>query len=90
MSVYIANIACQRGLQIHLYTDDTRLYILFDPSDSVSEFWAKHRLEAYIADIGAWMLANKLKLNKCKSELLIVAFKSQQAMIHNRSITIGS
>ena len=46
-------------------------------------------MEACIADIGAWMLASKLKLNKSKFQLLI-ASKSQQAMIRNRSIFTGS
>ena len=49
----VANIASQHCLQIHLYADDTQLYIPFDPSDTVSDFSAKHQLETCIADIGA-------------------------------------
>ena len=50
---------------------------------------ARSRLEACIADMAAWMVTNKLKLNECKSDFLIISSKFQKSLIRTRGITIG-
>ena len=86
----LADIARKYGISVHLYADDTQLYVSFDPSSPNDEMSALYRLETCIADMAAWMATNKLKLNECKSEFLIVSAKSKKSLIHTKRITIGN
>ena len=91
-SIYVAplaDIAKQHGISAHFYADDTQLYVPFDPNDHDSEISARVRLEACIVDMANWMITNKLKLNDCKSEFLIISSKFHKNLIHTSSIVIG-
>ena len=57
----------------HFYADDTQLYISFSISCSRGLADAKRRLELCVKDIDTWMVANKLKLNGDKTEILVVS-----------------
>ena len=50
----------------HLYADDTPL-----TSESSSAELAKLAVKDCVRDIDAWMKANKLKMNKDKTELVV-------------------
>ncbi|KAL9967819.1 hypothetical protein ACROYT_G026116 [Oculina patagonica] len=55
-----------------LYADDTQLYLSFKPThaeqpDSIA------KIEACVSEIDSWMVSNKLKLNRGKTELLILS-----------------
>ena len=66
----IADIARLHGVDVHLYADDTQLYVSFDlKSDANQEI---SRIESCICDISSWMKSNKLKLNDSKTELLVL------------------
>ena len=58
----LGNIIRKHGLNFHLYTDDTQLYISFQSGVSVSKETAISCLEACIKDIKIWVTNNLLKL----------------------------
>ena len=63
----ICEIAAQYGVSIHLYADDTQLYVSCDQKDADS---AMSHMEAFIKEIHQWMHINPLKLNNSKTEFL--------------------
>ena len=64
----MGDIARRHNISFHFYTDDIQLYITFQTSN-LSD------IEACVRDIDLWMLHNKLKLNKDKTELLVLSSK---------------
>ncbi|KAL5260505.1 hypothetical protein ACHWQZ_G010593 [Mnemiopsis leidyi] len=66
----ISSIAKKHGFFIHMYADDTQLYIEFNPL--LQDFsHIEERIVACLQDIKTWMEANKLKLNPDKTEALL-------------------
>ena len=68
--VYTADLedtAEKHGVSVHAFADDTQLYLHCRFTDTAL---AAGQLEQCIADVGRWMSANRLKLNKDKTELL--------------------
>ena len=63
----IADIARRYGLNIHLYADDTQIYIAFEASSSTGEQVAIETIQACISEIKSRMLLNKLQLNDGKT-----------------------
>ena len=55
---------------IHLYADDTQLYLSFDSCVSSTHDTAIMQFESCTAEIKAWMLSNRFKLNGHKTEFL--------------------
>ena len=53
---------------MHLYADNTQLYLTF----KLSLEMAKVAMEACVRDIDTWMTANILKMNRDKTELLVL------------------
>ena len=82
----LSAIAKKHGVGIHLYADDTQLYVSCDP-DNVNSSLV--RLEACIEDIRDWMCRNNLKLNDSKTEFLTLGAKAQLSKIGDMSIRIG-
>ena len=62
----MADIARRYGLNIHLYADDTQIYIAFETYSSTGEQVAIETIQACISEIRSWMLLNKLQLNDAK------------------------
>ncbi|KAF7709877.1 hypothetical protein HF521_016727, partial [Silurus meridionalis] len=52
----------------HCYANDTQLIFSFPPSDTT----VSARISTCLSDISLWMSAHQLKLNPCKTELLII------------------
>ena len=68
----LAKIAQKHGVNLHLYADDTQLYLPFDPQNSKI---AMQQMEACIAEIKSWMASNFLKLNDDKTEFIMFGSK---------------
>ena len=83
----LTQIAKKYGVSIHLYADDTQLYIAFDPLDHEN---ALSTLESCIADIREWMRQNCLKLNDTKTEFMVMGSKHQLSLVKNVSLKIGT
>jgi len=62
----IIAVARRHGLEVHSYADDTELYFHADPSAVGSKV---QKLVTCVGDIGQWMCAYQLKLNRfiCRS-----------------------
>jgi len=63
----LSAIASRHGIEIHLYADDTQLYVHLRLNEVAN---ATKRLRACIDDIMLWSLSMRLKLNPSKSELI--------------------
>ena len=83
----LSAIAQKHGVSIHLYADDTQLYVSCDPKDVDS---ARVLLEACVEDIRVWMAQNNLKLNDSKTEFLTLGRKFELSQIGDQEITIGT
>ena len=82
------SIAQRHGFHIHLYADDTQLYIEFNPLyENLSNI--EQRIIACLNDIKNWMTSNKLKLNQDKTEILIVQTKNNFSSWTVPSITLS-
>ncbi len=64
----LGSIIQKYEMNYHLYADDIQLYISVEPRDTV----VIERLSNCLSSIVKWMNANFLKLNKDKTEILIV------------------
>ena len=67
----LGDIARSYGLSYHFYADDTQLYLSFETSSAEDLSICKSTIEDCVRDIDLWMLANKLKLNSDKTEILV-------------------
>jgi len=58
---------------MHMYADDTQLYVSYDVIDMEQRQEVTERLENSIRDIQSWMVKNKQQLNSNTTELLVLA-----------------
>ena len=82
------NIVEKYGLSIHMYADDTQVYLSFKVNE---ENVAVEKLERCISDIRNWMFENHLKLNDTKTEFLVIGSKHMKDKLNDVShISIGN
>ena len=80
-------IARASEISIHMYADDTQLYVSFIPEDFPA---AQAKMEWCIAQIRQWLSQNCFKLNDGKTELMVIGQPAQLKKITSDiNITIG-
>ena len=72
----------------HIYAEDTQIYLPVKPHqmDAAAAFG---RIEAYVAEIRAWMGSNFLKLNDDKTEVITFGSAQQPKKIELPAVHIG-
>ena len=91
-SIYIlplGDIIRRHGMKLHIYADDTQVYVSVCPTTSSGVNLAVSRLELCVHDINEWMTMNFLKLNADKTEVVMLGFKAQLAKINLTSVNIA-
>ena len=85
----IASLVRKHDVELHLYADDTRLYIGCNINDSLE---TKAQLEKCIEEVRMWMSANLLKLNDSKTEFMVLGsrFTLPQVPDELKSLTVGN
>ena len=63
------------NLSYHFYADDSQLYLSFQPTIPSDRDLAVSNIECCVHEIDHRMLINRLKLNKDKTELLVISAK---------------
>ena len=79
----------KHGLELHIYADDTQLYLSIKPITQQAVDIGVARLEGCLTDIYTWMSQNKLKLNADKTEVLVLGTPKQRAKISVPSISVN-
>ena len=86
----LCDIARRHGISIHLYTDDTQLYISFSPLSNEDRHSAMMRLQACVVVIQNWMIANKLKLTADKTDAILICSPRIKNNIDMPHIELGN
>ena len=77
-------------IQHQLYADDTQIYLSFSASNSCESISI---LKDCLLHVEKWMVVNKLKLNRSKTEFLILgkgaAFLLSVSHVHGQKIWVG-
>ena len=71
----LSDIVKKFNLSYHFYADDSQLYLSFQPTIPGDGDLAVSNIERCVLEIDHWMLVNRLKLNKDKTELLLISAK---------------
>ena len=71
----LGDIVRQYSMGYHFYADDTQLYLSFNSLSGDDQAYSVAQVESCVRDIDRWMSCNKLKLNRDKTELLVISSK---------------
>ena len=75
--------------QINCYTDDSKLYLSFNPSYAFSQDEAIRSMETCISDVQQWMTSDKLMLHDDKTEFIVIASRHLFKKAAVNTITVG-
>ena len=67
------NIVSQHLPSVHVYADNTQMYLSFRPCSIHSEINAVSVIEKCIADVCSWFIGNRLMIKDAKPDILIMA-----------------
>ena len=79
----------KHGLELHVYADDTQLYLSIKPITQHAVDIGVARLEGCLTDIYTWMSQNKLELNADKTEVVVLGTPKQRAKIYVPYISVN-
>jgi len=71
----LGDIVRQYNTGYHFYADDTQLYLSFSSLSGDDQAYSAAQVKSCVGDIDHWMSLNKLKLNRDKTELLVISSK---------------
>ena len=71
----LGGIVRQYSMGYHFYAGDTQLYLSFNSLSGGDQAYTVAQVESCVRDIDRWMSCNKLKLNRDKTELLVISSK---------------
>jgi len=83
----LADLIRSFGVEVHLYADDSQLYLAFEPESS--EVKALNKMEQCIDHVRRWMASNFLKLNDDKTEFVILGSKQQLRKVSTETLKVG-
>ena len=66
----IVDVIKRHGMGFHFYADDMQIYMSFNPADASQSI---SKIEKCHQEVQQWMVVNKLKLNRNKTELLVLS-----------------
>ena len=69
-TVPIGAICRKHVVSYQLYADDTQIYVTFHISNDIDMKVALAKMEACVAEIRAWMVMHRLKLNDDRTEFV--------------------
>ena len=72
----LSDIVLKYGFKLHLYADDSTLYVALNPLDPHDIENVKSKLEECLKEIKVWMTSNFMKLNEEKTKLLVFGKRS--------------
>ena len=85
----LGNIARKYGLNIHVYADDTQLYLSFSSQNLDDINSTIRKIEECVEEIKQWMQKNKLQLNDEKTEVILFGTKLRLSQLGDFKIKIG-
>ena len=87
-SAPIAEIGRKHCLDLHMFADDTQLYVAFrlNMLDEQTDILGK--IETCIVEIKEWMTLNKLKLNEDKTEFLVITSPHNRQKVSVDSVDV--
>ena len=85
----ISAICRTHGVSYQLYADDTQIYITFHISNDTDRKAELAEIEACVAEIRAWMVKHRLKLNDDKTDFVYLVSLNNTKSISIEPITIG-
>ena len=88
-TIPIGHIARKYDLELHLYADDTQLYVSFRIKSPTTQCEVLSTLQACVAELRVWMAANKLCLNDAKTEFLTLCAPWQRSSVEVSSLGMG-
>ena len=84
----VCDILQKYDVRYHIYADDIQIYCSFNPRVTQSINESLDKLHQCISDIQSWMLTNKLKLNRDKTEFMIAASPNHHKQLLNIQLKI--
>ena len=85
----LGNIIRKHDMELQMYADDTQIYVSICPVTPCGVVQAVSKIEVCITEVHKWMMANFLKLNAEKTEVLLIGFHAQLAKIDLSSMNIA-